>query len=65
MVAFHEAHFSKLATEHFQSNFLRPGPPAPEETTCDETYEEYYDEEEEDDGLGYYPDGVKRTLSQN
>lgn len=32
------------------------------ELECDEEYY-YYEEEEEDDGLGYYPDGVKRTLT--
>ncbi|KAL2270013.1 hypothetical protein VTJ83DRAFT_2197 [Remersonia thermophila] len=67
MLAFHEAHFSTLATHDFQAHFLRPSDhppvheiaaqPVPEE-------EEYYqEEEEEDDGLGYYPDGVKRTLT--
>ncbi|KAH6845279.1 hypothetical protein B0I37DRAFT_416822 [Chaetomium sp. MPI-CAGE-AT-0009] len=66
MTAFHEAHFSKLATDHFQAHFLRPDHPPAEETTYhaaddEEYYEEYY--EEEDDGLGYYPDGVKRTLT--
>ncbi|GAB1311062.1 Cut8 proteasome-binding domain-containing protein [Madurella fahalii] len=69
MIAFHEAHFSKLATGHFQSHFLRPDLPAPEEAVCNDAdgtnYDEYHDEEEDDDddGLGYYPDGVKRTLT--
>jgi hypothetical protein len=62
MIAFHEAHFSKLATDQFQAQFLRPHHPPAEETTYDAADdEEYY--EEEDDGLGYYPDGVKRTLT--
>ncbi|KAK3301075.1 uncharacterized protein B0H64DRAFT_30210 [Chaetomium fimeti] len=66
MTAFHEAHFSELATDHFQAHFLRPDHPPAEETTYnaaddEEYYEEYYGEEE--DGLGYYPDGVKRTLT--
>jgi hypothetical protein len=62
MAAFHEAHFSKLATDHFQTHFLRPDHPPAQETTYNEAdEEEYY--EEEDDGLGYYPDGVKRTLT--
>jgi hypothetical protein len=62
MIAFHEAHFSKLATDQFQAQFLRPDHPPAEETTYDAADdEEYY--EEEDDGLGYYPDGVKRTLT--
>jgi hypothetical protein len=62
MIAFHEAHFSKLATDQFQAQFLQPDHPPPEEITYDAADdEEYY--EEEDDGLGYYPDGVKRTLT--
>jgi len=36
---------------HFSKFFLGP------------VEEEYYKEEEEDDGLGYYKDGVKRTLT--
>ncbi|KAK4237045.1 hypothetical protein C8A03DRAFT_45062 [Achaetomium macrosporum] len=62
MVAFHEAHFSQFATDHFQTHFLRPEHPPAEDTTHNAADdEEYY--EEEDDGLGYYPDGVKRTLT--
>lgn len=62
MTAFHEAHLSKLATDHFQAHFLRPDHPPADATTYNEAdEEEYY--EEEDDGLGYYPDGVKRTLT--
>lgn len=62
MLAFHEAHFSHFATDHFHSHFFRPDPPSAEEPTYNEADEEYY-EEDEDDGLGYYPDGVKRTLT--
>ncbi|KAI1465478.1 uncharacterized protein F4812DRAFT_461787 [Daldinia caldariorum] len=58
--SFHDAHFSFAAVELFDTQFLQP-----ENTQDDnqyyEEYEEYY--EEEDDGLGYYPDGVKRTLT--
>lgn len=79
MFAFHEAHFSNLSTGHFESHFLRPddsvvasnsaaaegqesGIAVEEEYHYEEEYEEgYYDED--DDGLGYYPDGVKRTLT--
>jgi len=65
MQSFHDAHFSQLAIEHFGQNFLRPDNTAPDSGAGDEEYpydgdEEYYDE---DDGLGYYPDGVKRTLT--
>ncbi|KAK3498233.1 hypothetical protein B0T13DRAFT_511420 [Neurospora crassa] len=77
MFAFHEAHFSNLSTGHFESHFLRPndsvvasasatadeleGGRAEEERYHEEYEEDYYDED--DDGLGYYPDGVKRTLT--
>lgn len=57
--AFHAEHFSSAAVELFASEFIQPQPP-----NDDQYYEEYYEEyEEEDDGLGYYPDGVKRTLT--
>ncbi|QIW96387.1 hypothetical protein AMS68_001905 [Peltaster fructicola] len=38
---------------------------APDDADESEAYEpeEYYDEHEEEDDLGYYPDGVKRTLT--
>ncbi|KAL2255841.1 hypothetical protein VTK26DRAFT_2629 [Humicola hyalothermophila] len=62
MLAFHETHFSKFATDHFHTHFLRPEHPPAETPTYDAADEEYYEEEEED-GLGYYPDGVKRTLT--
>jgi hypothetical protein len=53
--AFHAQHFSHApAPEHI----LHGAEPAKE--TAEEYYEEYY---EEDDGLGYYPDGTKRTLT--
>ncbi|KAK0656550.1 hypothetical protein B0T16DRAFT_452108 [Cercophora newfieldiana] len=65
MRSFHDAHFLQGSTEHFTAHFLRPdeasqqhGAPANEE---DKYIEE--EEEEEDDGLGYYHDGVKRTLT--
>ncbi|KAL1835609.1 hypothetical protein VTJ49DRAFT_6336 [Mycothermus thermophilus] len=68
MLAFHDAHFSTLATDHFQAHFLRPSshPPAHDDVThpaADDEQDQYYEEEEDDDGLGYYPDGVKRTLT--
>ncbi|KAL2169833.1 hypothetical protein VTG60DRAFT_5574 [Thermothelomyces hinnuleus] len=65
MAAFHNAHFSKFSRDHFEAHFLRPEhQPASTATYdgADGDGEEYY-EEEEDDGLGYYPDGVKRTLT--
>ncbi|KAK3984137.1 hypothetical protein QBC44DRAFT_23549 [Cladorrhinum sp. PSN332] len=64
MIAFYEAHFAQFATNHFESHFLRPNQPAPQKNSYTGEAEEYYEEEEEeDDGLGYYPDGVKRTLT--
>ncbi|KAK4181693.1 hypothetical protein QBC36DRAFT_39854 [Triangularia setosa] len=63
MIAFHEQHFTQFATDHFHSQFLRPSPDAQEPIPSNEQDEEYCYEEEEDDGLGYYPDGVKRTLT--
>lgn len=48
--AFHAAHFSSESINHFTQQFLGP-------------VEEEYVEEVEDDGLGYYEDGVKRTLT--
>ncbi|KAJ4398454.1 hypothetical protein N0V85_006272 [Neurospora sp. IMI 360204] len=76
MFAFHEAHFCNLSTGHFESHFLRPNDSvvasnsaAAEGLDSGNAEEEYYYEEyeegydEDDDGLGYYPDGVKRTLT--
>ncbi|KAM7222923.1 Protein of unknown function (DUF3807) domain containing protein [Rhypophila decipiens] len=60
--AFHEAHFSQLATSHFLSHFLRPGHNAPEQIPT-HPGDEQHSEDWEDDGLGYYDDGVKRTLT--
>ncbi|KAI1862837.1 uncharacterized protein JN550_009984 [Neoarthrinium moseri] len=58
--AFHAEHFSGSATQLFTTDFLNPS----SSQAHDEFYEGYYEEyEEEDDGLGYYPDGVKRTLT--
>ncbi|KAI0103519.1 hypothetical protein F4814DRAFT_452867 [Daldinia grandis] len=60
---FHDAHFSLAATKLFNVQFLRPEnvQDKQDEYQFYEEYEEYY--EENDDGLGYYPDGVKRTLT--
>ncbi|KAI1413983.1 hypothetical protein F5Y13DRAFT_188505 [Hypoxylon sp. FL1857] len=58
--SFHDAHFSNAAVGLFDCQFFRPEN-AQDDNQDYEEYEEYY--EEEDDGLGYYPDGVKRTLT--
>ncbi|KAI0837572.1 hypothetical protein F5Y06DRAFT_270779 [Hypoxylon sp. FL0890] len=60
--SFHDAHFSSAALELFDFQFFRPENAHDDYQEYDK-YEEYYEEEEEDDGLGYYPDGVKRTLT--
>lgn len=59
--SFHDAHFSNASIELFNAQFLQPDY-SPYDDNCYEEDEEYY-EEEEDDNLGYYPDGVKRTLT--
>lgn len=46
--SFHSSHFSPTSTEHFATNFLEP---------VEDNYLQ------DDDGLGYYSDGVKRTLT--
>ncbi|KAI1804716.1 hypothetical protein F4811DRAFT_552584 [Daldinia bambusicola] len=57
--SFYDTHFSFAAVELFDTQFLKP------ENAQDynQYYEEYEECYEEDDGLGYYPDGVKRTLT--
>lgn len=63
---FHEAHFGDAAVSAFASDFLalkqaNTHNSAVELADNDDEY--YYYDEEEDDGLGYYPDGVKRTVT--
>ncbi|RYP20893.1 hypothetical protein DL765_002543 [Monosporascus sp. GIB2] len=60
--SFREFHFSNAAVELFGAEFLMPENAPDNEHVYDEYYCDGY-EEEEDDGLGYYPDGVKRTLT--
>ncbi|TQV96107.1 hypothetical protein V2A60_003443 [Cordyceps javanica] len=57
LVAFHDAHFSTGAVSHFQQEFVSPNP-----HTTGVDAEAGEDFEDEDD-LGYYGDGVKRTLT--
>ncbi|KAI3399928.1 hypothetical protein diail_5084 [Diaporthe ilicicola] len=63
---FHKAHFGKASSVAFTTEFLSP---VEAHINPDihyvESGVEAYDEEEEDDedGLGYYPDGAKRTLT--
>ena len=57
MTTFHAIHFSATSTAHFSNEFLGPVEDG------DEYVEGGYSEEVEDDGLGYYEDGMKRTLT--
>lgn len=58
ILEFHQSHFSSEAIADFGQQFTHL---PPQETPEEQLYEEW--EEEEDDGLGYYEDGVKRTLT--
>ncbi|KAM3508623.1 hypothetical protein MY10362_001082 [Beauveria mimosiformis] len=57
LAAFHDAHFSSAEVSKFQQEFVWPKP----ETISNYGKTEDYWEEEDD--LGYYDDGVKRTLT--
>ncbi|KAI1198398.1 hypothetical protein F5X97DRAFT_150806 [Nemania serpens] len=58
--SFHATHFSGDAIGLFESQFLRPKLAQSDHVDSYDYSEEQYDH---DDGLGYYPDGVKRTLT--
>ncbi|CEF72652.1 hypothetical protein SNK03_000785 [Fusarium graminearum] len=58
LFAFHEAHFSQAALASFGSDFIEA--PSQDHSQDDATVDAW---DGEDDGLGYYPDGVKRTLT--
>lgn len=64
MVAFFEAHFSGAAVRNFQADFLNPNH-QPDAATTNGSVEEDGDVFEEEDDLGYYHDGVKRTLTDD
>ncbi|KAM0669943.1 hypothetical protein ACQRIU_000338 [Beauveria bassiana] len=57
LAAFHDAHFSSAEVNKFQQEFVCPNP---EVISNYGKTEEYWEEE---DDLGYYDDGVKRTLT--
>lgn len=64
MFSFHDAHFGDAAILAFANDFLElKQANTHDPTAIDEGDEELHYYEEEDDGLGYYPDGVKRTLT--
>ena len=58
LFSFHQCHFSDEAVANFGSNFLTPSAHGGFQLSGKEE-----DREDEDDGLGYYEDGVKRTLT--
>ncbi|KAF5658315.1 hypothetical protein FHETE_9969 [Fusarium heterosporum] len=57
LIAFHEAHFSTAALASFVSDFTNS--PSEDHTHHGAANDKW----EEEDGLGYYSDGVKRTLT--
>ncbi|ROW07795.1 hypothetical protein VMCG_03586 [Cytospora schulzeri] len=65
--SFHQAHFGQAAIAVFATDFLDPSKtqqhPGHQPEGDEIAYYEEGEEFEEDDGLGYYPDGVKRTLT--
>ncbi|KAH8596746.1 hypothetical protein B0O99DRAFT_593540 [Bisporella sp. PMI_857] len=58
MSAFHDAHFSTISTNYFACHFL-----GPVDDKQDGYYDDAYHEEAEEGTLGFYEDGVKRTLT--
>ncbi|KAG9255951.1 uncharacterized protein F5Z01DRAFT_634920 [Emericellopsis atlantica] len=55
--AFFESHFSGPAVAHFEGTFVKPSAV----DTADHQEDDWAEEEQDD--LGYYNDGVKRTLT--
>ncbi|GKT41756.1 uncharacterized protein ColSpa_01937 [Colletotrichum spaethianum] len=62
LITFFETHFSDAALQTFKSEFFNPNQQS-DTANAGPSVEEDDDVFEEDDGLGYYPDGVKRTLT--
>ncbi|UKZ65375.1 uncharacterized protein TrAtP1_006569 [Trichoderma atroviride] len=60
LLEFHQSHFSNEAAADFGQSFTSL---PPQQVSHDQLYGEWGEEDEEDDGLGYYEDGVKRTLT--
>lgn len=65
MWSFHNAHFCEASAAAFTTDFLNPAKAEenPDIHHFEGGDEAYYEDDEDDDGLGYYPDGVKRTLT--
>lgn len=69
LASFHEAHFSAVTVADFEAVFLPVSATADQckleeqDADCGDDYEDEHEDEDEDDGLGYYEDGVKRTLT--
>ncbi|CCF36407.1 hypothetical protein CH063_07989 [Colletotrichum higginsianum] len=63
LMAFFDTHFSDAAIQAFKSDFFNPN----QQFGAADAGPSFEDvdilEEEEEDDLGYYPDGVKRTLT--
>ncbi|ETS00620.1 hypothetical protein M419DRAFT_82975 [Trichoderma reesei RUT C-30] len=60
LLAFQQSHFSSEAAAEFGHTFISL---PPQETFEAQPCEDWWEEDEDDDGLGYYEDGVKRTLT--
>ncbi|KAK7713477.1 hypothetical protein SLS64_004727 [Diaporthe eres] len=65
LYSFQKTHFGEASTIAFTTDFLNPDKAKqdPEIQHYEGDDEAYYEDDEDDDGLGYYPDGVKRTLT--
>ncbi|WYZ44135.1 hypothetical protein EsH8_VII_000571 [Colletotrichum jinshuiense] len=62
LMTFFEAHFSDASVQNFNADFFNPDQHSTV-TNAGLPQDDGDFFEEEDDGLGYYPDGVKRTLT--
>ncbi|KAJ0161903.1 hypothetical protein CTA2_5416 [Colletotrichum tanaceti] len=65
LMAFFDTHFSDAAVQAFKSDFFNPSQHfgAADAGHSFEDGVDLLEEVEEEDDLGYYPDGVKRTLT--
>lgn len=65
LCSFHNAHFGEASAVAFTTDFLNPDKAKwdPDTQHYEGSDELYYEDDEDGDGLGYYPDGVKRTLT--